>query len=749
MKITRTHYDLLGITGVVTDTVIRQRITEERARLEILKHIPAKRAEAERRSAELEAAAAVLLDPAGRKRYDESLAHTNLSAQEEDASGNAIENSKGVKSSKNAVEDTEEQLPPAAAATVTETQSIYSQGANAHTQGTPPSPEIRPPAALAAYSTTGAAPTLAVRREPRTQEFPGQTRPDDAPPSTGVPPPPATRSAQPQLKIAPEEIWSAETAAKGSDAGLHLVTSAQAHATGADSETKKNLPFGAKIFLGLFAATVLIIASIYIFTSRNQQSTSGVTPGSAPPKPTVPEAQPTPLAPGHIVDLRPPQVSLLNPPALGPSPASARDPRMAQGEVTLQAGSDPVRLIYPDGKAFILDQFSGPARATHYADEYGTWVVQADGQKTGSPGQDIKLQLSGLGDINGDGWPEVVLENYSGGAHCCTFLIVLSLRAEGPAVVFAEHLGSASASMLDLDGDGRKEILTEYLFEYALGSFATGTLALPVAYSAGPDGVYRVNTRAFKNWLQTGYEEERTKLPQTAGDPEQHDTELINLFFVAYLTGQTSDAYSYLSQLEPLPRGEHPLVILRASLNTVAPEVAQEPAFQQLMARLHSGGLTEQPTPAVVQSTPEPSATPTPANAPAPEPAESKQTVSSAPSHEQVLPAATPTQAVSSNGPAPSAAVPGTPASAYSGPASGFIVWKGTVGKHGEIIFDGSHVSTGTVEGELPGVRVVINLDTKNYALVEYPSESNGWKHFKIRSNRKVEAIIIPWQIAK
>jgi len=425
---------------------------------------------------------------------------------------------------------------------------------------------------------------------------------------------------------------------------------------------------------------------------------------------------------------------------------------MAQGEMTLQAGSDAVRLIYPDGKVFILDrQLSGPfsAGGARYAAEYGTWVVQADGQKTGSPGQDIKLQLSGLGDINGDGWPEVVLEDYSGGAHCCTLLIVLSLRAEGPAVIFAEHLGSASASMQDLDGDGRKEILTEHLFEYALGSFATGTLALPVAYSAGPDGVYRVNTRAFKNWLQTGYEEERTKLPQSADDPEQHDTELINLFFAAYLTGQTSDAYSYLSQLEPLPGGEHPLVILRASLNTVAPEVAQEPAFQQLMARLHSGGLTEQPSPALVQSTSEPSATPTPASAPAPEPAGSKQTVSSAPSREQVLPAATPTQPVSSNGPAPSAAEAGTPAGAYSGPPSGFIVWKGTVDKRGEIIFDGSHVSTGTVDGELPGVRVVINLDTKNYALVEYPSESNGWKHFKIRSNRKAEAIIIPWQIAK
>ncbi len=742
MRINPNHYDFLGITGLVTGDVIRDRIARERARIEILKRIPAKRAEVERLSAELEQAAAVLLDPEARKRYDESLAKTNAPATE----GGVF---------RHAVKQDGQELPPAAPAAA-EAHLVQGQATNTHAQAAAQSSEMHLSApATNPGSTTGAAPARAVRRA-RPQEFPGHARPDDAPPTTSVSPPPVTQApfiagTQPPLKLDREELWRTDTpAATGSDAGLHLIA-APATVAGAELETKKK-SFSGAIILGLFAAAALIVGSIYILLPHNQQPSTSVTPSPAPAKQIVPEPQPTPLAAGQIVDLRPPQVSLLNPPVLGPLPAAAREPHMAQGEITLQLAAEGAKLAYPDGRTFILGHqlySSASGGEASYAAEYGTWVIRTNALKASKSTVESKIQISGLADINGDGWPEVVLEDYSGGAHCCTSLIVLSLRVDGPAVVFAERLGSANAKMQDLDGDGRKEILTEHLFEYALGSFATGTFELPVAYSAGPDGVYHVNTREFKNWLRTGYEEERAKLSQSSGDPEQHDTELVNLFFLAYLVGQTNDAYSYLAQLEQIPGREHPLATLRTNLNQVAPEVTQEPPFQQLIAALHSGGPTEQTTSAAVQNAREPSSTPAPANTPISEPAGRNQPVSSASSTAPVLPAGTPTPVIISSGPAASATGSETAAGAYSGPTSGFIVWKGIVDKRGEISFDGSHVSTGVVEGGLPGVRVVINLDTKNYALVEYPSESNGWKHFKIRSKRKAEAIIIPWQIVK
>jgi|GEM_PF-5059741 len=81
-------------------------------------------------------------------------------------------------------------------------------------------------------------------------------------------------------------------------------------------------------------------------------------------------------------------------------------------------------------------------------------------------------------------------------------------------------------------------------------------------------------------------------------------------------------------------------------------------------------------------------------------------------------------------------------------PQTGFIVWKGQVDKNGTIEIDSENASPGSINAGLPGVPVTIDLDTKNYALVEYPSATNGWKHLKIRSRNRKDAIIIKWQVA-
>ncbi len=80
--------------------------------------------------------------------------------------------------------------------------------------------------------------------------------------------------------------------------------------------------------------------------------------------------------------------------------------------------------------------------------------------------------------------------------------------------------------------------------------------------------------------------------------------------------------------------------------------------------------------------------------------------------------------------------------------SAGIIVWKGLVEKDGIIEIDGDKCDPGSIQAGLPGVPVTINLDTKNYAMVEFPSASNGYKRMKIRSRSRKESIILNWQLA-
>lgn len=94
--------------------------------------------------------------------------------------------------------------------------------------------------------------------------------------------------------------------------------------------------------------------------------------------------------------------------------------------------------------------------------------------------------------------------------------------------------------------------------------------------------------------------------------------------------------------------------------------------------------------------------------------------------------------------------VPSKPAPAVSAvPSSGFIVWKGAVEKGGVIEFNGNVASPGSIQTGLPGVPVQIDLYTKNFALVEFPSASNNYRRMRIRSKNKVDSIIIKWQRAQ
>ena len=340
------------------------------------------------------------------------------------------------------------------------------------------------------------------------------------------------------------------------------------------------LPIGATQSRGRLIAQVvvllLVVAAVVYFW-----------PHSPPPV----AVQPPPM-PGMVKDIRPATVSLLNPPVMRPAPAAAWDSQNIHGTVVIKSNGDSSLIVYPAGEQFILPgSFYSPSGRPSAAFDSNTGTVRVSSgfplmQNNYTP-WNIQISTDQLRDINGDGWPELIFSDYSGGAHCCTSVLIVSLRPKGPAVIFDEALGSTDVTISDLDGDGRREITRTVLSEYALGSFATGSYGLKVIYSAASDGAYRPNTRAFPSILTNDLNTAAANYQKANyGAPEEEDVARIELFFLSYLSGPRAEAYEYLRQLKPIEglKAGSVLATLEGFLKAAAPEVLRDPEWQQIVS---------------------------------------------------------------------------------------------------------------------------------------------------------------------
>jgi hypothetical protein len=76
-------------------------------------------------------------------------------------------------------------------------------------------------------------------------------------------------------------------------------------------------------------------------------------------------------------------------------------------------------------------------------------------------------------DLDGDGEPEVVLDLYSGGAHCCWYTQVYRYLPAGTYRPLVHVWGNVGYELEDVSGDGVPELVTrDDRFSYAFASFA-------------------------------------------------------------------------------------------------------------------------------------------------------------------------------------------------------------------------------------------------------------------------------------
>jgi hypothetical protein len=121
----------------------------------------------------------------------------------------------------------------------------------------------------------------------------------------------------------------------------------------------------------------------------------------------------------------------------------------------------------------------------------------SDGYCTFLPSGKRKQSLQVV-DLNGDGEPEVLVDAYTGGAHCCAVTELAAFNGSGYAVQEL-YWGNTGYELKDLNGDGKPELVAyDDAFAGAFSSFAASFFPpLVVDYDPAAKGALRDITDQF------------------------------------------------------------------------------------------------------------------------------------------------------------------------------------------------------------------------------------------------------------
>lgn len=190
------------------------------------------------------------------------------------------------------------------------------------------------------------------------------------------------------------------------------------------------------------------------------------------------------------------------PPPVTPAPAyptTEFEPNATAATVTEGALSATVTMVPP------ADETVGTLPVLTVAID-GIKVAEATGSETDFETTTARASIAEIDPDNDT--KEIYFASYSGGAHCCTTVIIVAKTADGTwAVAPVGDFDGDDNYLNDLDGDGVSEIATiDNRFLYQFDSYAASSLAPLVIYSVRNGEVVDVTeeTRflpAHRDWL--------------------------------------------------------------------------------------------------------------------------------------------------------------------------------------------------------------------------------------------------------
>jgi hypothetical protein len=159
-------------------------------------------------------------------------------------------------------------------------------------------------------------------------------------------------------------------------------------------------------------------------------------------------------------------------------------------------------------------------------------------------------------DVNGDGVLDLIVREYSGGAHCCTTTSLYSVTEAGAHPYFRLKTGNCNVELRDVDGDGIFELVTcDDAFAYKYCSFAESAMP-PVVYRYDPDRrTYTPDTpryaTAFAERAKRHLNDAESALAQPKDQRVESDECIVHgpVIDTIYLTGKFTSGFEVLRGL--------------------------------------------------------------------------------------------------------------------------------------------------------------------------------------------------------
>jgi hypothetical protein len=154
-------------------------------------------------------------------------------------------------------------------------------------------------------------------------------------------------------------------------------------------------------------------------------------------------------------------------------------------------------------------------------------------------------------DLNGDKEPEVILDFFTGGAHCCSYSLIYQYDADQKQYVESRAFwGNLNYRLKDLDGDGKLEFMTgNDSFAYAFTSYAGS--GFPIQIFNFDNGKMTDVTRKYPKQVYNDAYRYWRIYQQVIAEDATTDVKGILAAYLAdkYLLGQQEDGWKRLREV--------------------------------------------------------------------------------------------------------------------------------------------------------------------------------------------------------